>query len=83
VNIHVNRYTRLQSWQGKTIFGDYPLHLRPGNFTVTLLFHDAQSVRRVYEMLGELLADIESAPLVPSWPSPPEEPGAAAKPARA
>ncbi len=64
MNIHITKLTRLQSWEGRTIFGDYPLHLRPGNFTVTLLFADAESVRRLYEMLGQLLAEIgaEDAP---------------------
>jgi len=63
MNIHITKHTRLQPWEGKTIFGDYPLHLRPGNFTVTLLFADAESIRRLHEMLGQLLAEIEVEPM--------------------
>lgn len=68
MNIHINKHTRLQPWEGRTVFGDYPLYLRPGNFTVALLFADADAVRRVYNMLGELLDDIDVEPftLVPS-----------------
>jgi hypothetical protein len=59
MNIHVNKHTRLQPWEGKTIFGDYPLHLRCGNMTVTLLFADAESIQRVYDMLAELLTEVK------------------------
>jgi len=62
VNIHITKHTRLQPWEGRTIFGDYPLHLRPGNFTVTLLFADADSIGRVHGMLGQMLAEIEARP---------------------
>lgn len=74
MNIHISKHTRLQSWEGKTIFGEYPIYLRPGNFTVTLLFADAHSVRRLYEMLAELLADIEVVPMSVQWPPNDTEP---------
>jgi len=38
LNIHINKHTRFQSWEGQTIFNEYPVHIRSGNFTVTLLF---------------------------------------------
>jgi hypothetical protein len=71
MNIHVTKHTRLQSWEGKTVFGEYPLYLRPGNFTVALLFADAASVRRLYDMLSELLEDIDVVPMIPPWPQGP------------
>jgi len=60
MNIHINKNTRIQSWEKKTIFGEYPVHLRPGNFTVTLLFHDAGSILRLCEVLTDTLAQIEA-----------------------
>lgn len=59
MNIHINKHTRLQSWDGTTIFGDFPLHLRCGNLTVTLLFADADAIHRLHAMLADLLLDIE------------------------
>jgi len=68
MNIHINKHTRLQPWEGKTIFGDFPLHLRCGNMTVTLLFADADSIRQVYEMLANLLAEVEGGEnFLQSW----------------
>lgn len=58
VNIHINRTTRLQPWDGRTVFGEYPVFIRPGNFTVTLLFHDAEAVRKLYDILGQTLIEI-------------------------
>lgn len=62
MNIHINKHTRLQPWEGRTVFGDYPLYMRPGNFTVALLFADVDAVRRLYNMLGELIDDIDIEP---------------------
>lgn len=59
MNIHINKNTRIQPWEHKTIFGEYPVHLRPGNFTVTLLFHDAASISRLHEVLAQTLLEIE------------------------
>ena len=54
MNIHINKTTRFQSWEGKTIFGEYPVHIRPGNFTVTLIFHDQESIERLSQLLNRL-----------------------------
>jgi len=74
MNIHISKHTRLQPWEGRPVFGEYPVYIRPGNFTVTLLFADADSVRRLYEMLAELLSDIDVVPMAPSWPQAPNDP---------
>lgn len=60
MNIHINRLTRFQSWEGKTIFNEYPLHIRPGNFTVTLLFHDTECIDKLRQILDDTVAEIES-----------------------
>jgi len=60
MNIHINKTTRLQSWEGKTVFGEYPLFIRPGNFTVTLMFHDKESITRLCELLMEMVFEIEN-----------------------
>jgi len=59
MNIHINKNTRLQSWEGKTIFNEYPVHIRPGNFTVTLLFHDREAINNLREILTKTLFEIE------------------------
>ena len=43
MNIRINKNTRLQPRKGQTVFNEYPVFIRPGNFTVTLMFHDAES----------------------------------------
>jgi len=58
VNIHINKHTRFQSWDGKTIFNEYPVHIRSGNFTVTLLFHDRDSIDNLRH-LAETMCEIE------------------------
>jgi len=58
VNIHINKQTRFQSWEGRTIFGEYPVHIRPGNFTVTLLFHDEESIDNLRQILSQTLLEI-------------------------
>lgn len=65
MNIHINKQTRLQPWHNQTIFGEYPLFIRPGNFTVSLLFHDAESISRVAEMLSKMLLEIQMKNLLP------------------
>jgi hypothetical protein len=64
MNIHINKTTRFQSWEGKTIFGEYPVHIRPGNFTVTLMFHDQESIERLSQLLDETVVQIESRSLM-------------------
>ncbi len=60
MNIHINKHTRFQNWDKKTIFDEYPLHIRTGGkFTVTLLFHDTESLERMNHMLGCMLFEIE------------------------
>ncbi len=51
MNIHINRLARFQSWERKTIFNEYPVHIRPGNFTVTLLFNDTECIDRLRQIL--------------------------------
>jgi hypothetical protein len=60
LNIHINKTTRFQSWEGQTIFGEYPVYIRPGNFTVTLMFHDKESINRLCQLLVETIFEIES-----------------------
>lgn len=60
MNIHINKTTRLQSWEGQTVFGEYPVYIRPGNFTVTLMFHDKESINRLCQLLVETIFEIES-----------------------
>lgn len=59
MNIHINKHTRFQSWEGKTIFNEYPVHIRSGNFTVTLLFHDRESINNLRQILTETMFEIE------------------------
>lgn len=61
MNIHINKNTRFQSWEGKTIFNEYPVHIRPGNFTVTLLFQDKTSIANLCQILTETILEIEDA----------------------
>jgi len=58
MNIHINKHTRFQPWQGKTIFNEYPVHIRSGNFTVTLMFHDRESVNNLRQILEETMSEI-------------------------
>jgi hypothetical protein len=60
MNIHINKTTRLQPWDGKTVFGEYPVFIRPGNFTVTLLFHDKESINRFCQLLMDTIFEIDS-----------------------
>lgn len=60
MNIHINKTTRLQAWEGKTVFGEYPVYIRPGNFTVTLMFHDQESINRLCQLLVETVFEIEN-----------------------
>jgi hypothetical protein len=60
MNIHINKTTRFQSWEGQTIFGEYPVYIRPGNFTVTLMFHNKESINRLCQLLVETIFEIES-----------------------
>lgn len=58
MNIHINKHTRFQSWEGKTIFNEYPVHIRSGNLTVTLLFHDRESIENLHQILTETMVEI-------------------------
>lgn len=60
MNIHINKTTRLQPWEGKTVFGEYPVFIRPGSFTVTLMFHDRESIDRLYLLLKETMVEIDT-----------------------
>jgi len=60
MNIHINKHTRFQSWEGKTIFNEYPVHIRSGNLTVTLLFHDMESIEDLRQILTETILEIDS-----------------------
>jgi len=60
MNIHINKTTRLQPWEGKTVFGEYPVFIRPGNFTVTLMFHDKESINRLCQILMDTIFEIDT-----------------------
>lgn len=88
MNIHISKHTRLQPWEGKTIFGDYPVHLRPGNFTVTLLLQgvDRNRQREIRELpIAKGLKHVASAKtsvvLPPTTPTPGRESYSLARPA--
>jgi hypothetical protein len=66
LNIHINKHTRFQSWEGQTIFNEYPVHIRSGNFTVTLLFHDKESIDCLRQILEETMFQIGSAEFMES-----------------
>lgn len=58
MNVRIDKQTRLQSWKRNTIFGDYPVHIRAGNLTITLLFADVDSLRRLGDLLEQTLKEI-------------------------
>lgn len=62
MNIHINKNTRLQPWNGQTVFNEYPVFIRPGNFTVTLMFHDAESIGRLNSLLADMLLKYHLGP---------------------
>lgn len=64
MNIHINKHTRFQSWEGETIFNEYPVHIRSGNLTVTLLFHDRESIDNLRQILAETMFEIEPEELL-------------------
>lgn len=59
MNIRINGYTRYQSWDGNTIFGEYPLHIKSGNLTVTLMFQDLDAIRTLKDLLVMTIDEIE------------------------
>lgn len=67
MNIHINKHTRFQPWEGKTIFSEYPVHIRTGNFTVTLLFHDRESIDNLRQILAETMCEIEPSELLENY----------------
>jgi hypothetical protein len=70
MNIHINKTTRFQSWEGKTVFGEYPVYIRPGNFTVTLMFHDKESMNRLCQLLVKMIFEIENESIEKGLPVP-------------
>jgi hypothetical protein len=64
MNIHINKTTRFQSWEGKTVFGEYPVYIRPGNFRVTLMFHNKESMNRLCQLLVEMIFEIENESII-------------------
>lgn len=67
VNIHINKHTRFQTWEGRTIFNEYPVHIRTGNFTVTLLFHDRDSMDQLRQILAETICEIDPGDLFENY----------------
>lgn len=67
MNIHIDKHTRFQTWDGKTIFSEYPVHIRSGNFTVTLLFHDRDSIDNLRQLLAQTLLEIEPDELLEQY----------------
>jgi len=49
-----------EPWEGKTVFGEYPVFIRPGNFMVTLLFHDKESINRFCQLLMDTIFEIDA-----------------------
>lgn len=66
MNIHITKNTSFQTWDKRTIFNEFPLFIRPGNFTVTLMFHDTESIRRLADMLNDMAIEIEGLSWSPS-----------------
>lgn len=60
MNIHINRYTHYQTWENKKIFDDYPIHIKNGKFTVTLLFQEKESILELSDTLKEMVNEIEN-----------------------
>jgi hypothetical protein len=70
LNIHINKTTRFQSWQGQTVFGEYSVYIPLGNFTVTLMFHDQESINRLCQLLSETIFEIQNKSTQISLPLP-------------
>ena len=66
MNIHITKNTSFQTWDKRTVFNEFPLFIRPGNFTVTLMFHDAEAIRRMADMLNDMANEIETLSWSPS-----------------
>lgn len=58
VNVRIDKNTKLQPWNANSIFGDYPVHIRSGNLTITLLFEDTASIGRFRDLLEATLVEI-------------------------
>ena len=67
MNIHINKHTSFQTWEGRTIFNEYPVHIRTGNFTVTLLFHDRASMDTLRQILAETICEIEPGEIIENY----------------
>ena len=59
MNIHITKTLLFQTWDKRTVFNEFPF-IRPGNFTVTLMFHDAEAIRRMADMLNDMASEIET-----------------------
>lgn len=55
MNTHVNKNTRF------AVVGreNYPVYIRPSNFTVTLLFHDREAINNLRQIPTKTLFEIE------------------------
>jgi len=60
MNIHISKQTQFESLKKKPIFGEYPLFIRKGNFTVTLFFKDKEAVITLIDILNDMKQDIEN-----------------------
>ena len=58
MNVRIDKNTKLQPWNANPIFGDYPVHIRAGNLTITLLFADTDSIGRFRNLLETTLVEI-------------------------
>jgi len=59
MNTRINGYARFQTWDGNTIFGEYPLHIKSGNLTVTLMFQDLDAIRTLKDLLTLTIDEIK------------------------
>ncbi|MFW6280985.1 MAG: hypothetical protein ACOC2I_03930 [Halanaerobium sp.] len=60
MNIHISKQTQFELLKKKPIFGEYPLFIRKGSFTVTLFFKDKEAVTVLMNILSDMKQDIEN-----------------------
>lgn len=58
MNIRINKHTKLENWKRKTIFSEFPIHIKAGNLVVTLLFHDLESLKKMRDTLDNTIYEI-------------------------
>lgn len=59
MNIRINKHTKLENWKHKTIFSEFPVHIKAGNLVVTLLFHDLESMKKLRDILDKTIYEVD------------------------